>query len=101
MATETTEVKEEKLSFIMDDEEFLTRKGAMKEMKIGATTLAKEIKCGNIVPYDLPHGSGDGDGYGYGYGSGYGDGYGFSKASVREWMNNRKKKFLAKLRAKK
>jgi hypothetical protein len=38
----------------------------MKEMKIGATTLAKEIKCGNIVPYDLPHG------------------YGFSKASVRE-----------------
>lgn len=72
MATATTEVKEEKLSFIMDDEEFLTRKGAMKE-----------IKCGNIVPYDLPHG------------------YGFSKASVREWMNNRKKKFLLKLKAKK
>lgn len=83
MATATTEAKEEKLSFIMDDEEFLTRKGAMKEMKIGATTLAKEIKCGNIVPYDLPHG------------------YGFSKASVREWMNNRKKKFLQKLKAKK
>lgn len=83
MATATTEVKEEKLSFIMDDEEFLTRKGAMKEMKIGATTLAKEIRLGNITPYNLPHG------------------YAFSKASVREWMNNRKKKFLAKLRAKK
>lgn len=83
MAEATTEAKEEKLSFIMDDEEFLTRKGAMKEMKIGATTLAKEIRLGNITPYDLPHG------------------YGFSKASVREWMNNRKKKFLAKLRAKK
>ncbi len=53
MEEATTEKKEEKLSFIMDDEEFLTRKGAMKEMKIGATTLAKEIKCGNIVPYDL------------------------------------------------
>ena len=83
MATATTEFKEEKLSFIMDDEEFLTRKGAMKEMKIGATTLAKEIRLGNITPYNLPHG------------------YAFSKASVREWMNNRRKKFLAKLRAKK
>lgn len=83
MATATTEVKEEKLSFTMDDEEFLTRKGAMKEMKIGSTTLAKEIRLGNITPYNLPHG------------------YAFSKASVREWMNNRKKKFLAKLRAKK
>ena len=28
-------------------------------------------------------------------------GYGFPKASVREWMNNRKKKFKDKLRAKK
>lgn len=83
MAEATAEVNDDKLTFIMDDEEFLTRKGAMKEMNIGATTLAKEIKCGNIVPYDLPHG------------------YGFSKASVREWMNNRRKKFLQKLKAKK
>jgi hypothetical protein len=82
MATATTEVKEEKLSFMMDDEEFLTRLGAMREMKIGATTLAKEIRLGNITPYNLPHG------------------YAFSKASVREWMNNRKKKFLQKLKAK-
>ena len=82
--TETaTEIKEEKLSFIMDDEEFLTRLGAMKEMKIGATTLAKEIRLGNITPYPFSFG------------------YGFSKASVREWMNNRRKKFLAKLKAKK
>ena len=83
MATATTEVKEEKLSFMMDDEEFLTRLGAMREMKIGATTLAKEIRLGNITPYNLPHG------------------YAFSKASVCEWMNNRKKKFLQKLKAKK
>lgn len=83
MATATTEVKEEKLSFMMDDEEFLTRLGAMREMKIGATTLAKEIRLGNITPYNLPHG------------------YAFSKASVREWMNNRRKKFLLKLKAKK
>ena len=55
----------------------------MKEMKIGATTLAKEIRLGNIIPYIFSFG------------------YGFSKASVREWMNNRRKKFLAKLRAKK
>lgn len=82
MAEATTEVKEEKLSFMMDDEEFLTRKGAMKEMKIGATTLAKEIRLGNITPYPFSFG------------------YGFSKASVREWMNNRKKKFLLKLKAK-
>ena len=82
MATATTEVKEEKLSFIMDDEEFLTRLVAMRDMKIGATTLAKEIRLGNITPYNLPHG------------------YAFSKASVREWMNNRKKKFLQKLKAK-
>lgn len=82
MAEATTEVKEEKLSFMMDDEEFLTRLGAMREMKIGATTLAKEIRLGNITPYNLPHG------------------YAFSKASVREWMNNRKKKFLMKLKAK-
>ena len=82
MAEATTEVKEEKLSFMMDDEEFLTRIGAMREMKIGATTLAKEIRLGNITPYNLPHG------------------YAFSKASVREWMNNRRKKFLLKLKAK-
>lgn len=81
--TETaTEIKEEKLSFIMDDEEFLTRLGAMKEMKIGATTLAKEIRLGNIIPYIFSFG------------------YGFSKASVREWMNNRRKKFLMKLKSK-
>ena len=83
MATATTEVKEEKLSFIMDGEEFWTRNGVMKEMKIGATTLAKEIRLGNITPNIFTFG------------------YGFSKASVREWMNNRKKKFLATLRAKK
>lgn len=82
MAEATTEVKEEKLSFMMDGEEFLSRLGAMREMKIGATTLAKEIRLGNITPYNLPHG------------------YAFSKASVREWMNNRKKKFLMKLKAK-
>ena len=82
MATATTGVKEEKLSFMMDDEEFLTRLGAMREMKIGATTLAKEIRLGNITPYNLPHG------------------YAFSKASVREWMNNRRKKFLQKLKSK-
>lgn len=83
MEESTTEANEEKLSFLMDGEEFLTRKGAMMEMQIGATTLAKEIRLGNITPYPFSFG------------------YGFSKASVREWMNNRKKKFLAKLRAKK
>lgn len=82
MATATTEVKDDKLSFIMDDEEFLTRLGAMKEMKIGATTLAKEIRLGNITPYPFPFG------------------YGFSKASIREWMNNRRKKFLMKRKSK-
>ena len=64
--TETaTKTKEEKLSFMMDGEEFLTRNGAMREMKIGATTLAKEIRLGNITPYPFSFG------------------YGFSKASVR------------------
>lgn len=82
MAEATTEAKEEKLSFMMDDEEFLTRKGAMKEMKIGATTLAKEIRIGNITPYPFSFG------------------YGFSKASVREWMEKRKKKFMMKVKAK-
>lgn len=82
MTGTTTRTKEKKLSFIMDDEEFLTREGAMMEMQIGATTLAKEIRLGNITPYDLPHG------------------YAFSKASVREWMNNRRKKFLQKLKSK-
>ena len=83
MEETATEIKDENLSFVIDDEEFWTRKGVMKEMKIGATTLAKEIRLGNITPYPFPFG------------------YGFSKASVREWMNNRKKKFSAKLRAKK
>ena len=83
MTGTTTRTKEKKLSFIMDDEEFLTREGAMMEMQIGATTLAKEIRIGNITPYPFSFG------------------YGFSKASVREWMNNRKKKFKDKQRAKK
>ena len=83
MEETATEIKDEKLSFVFDGEEFWTRNGVMKEMKIGATTLAKEIRLGNITPNIFTFG------------------YGFPKASVREWMNNRKKKFLAKLRAKK
>ena len=82
MEESTTEIKDEKLSFVIDGEEFWTRNGARREMKIGATTLAKEIRLGNIIPYIFSFG------------------YGFSKPSVREWMNNRRKKFLQKLKAK-
>lgn len=82
MATATT-LDFTKDTVVFMDDEYYTTIGALKAMGIGKTTLSKEIRLGNITPYNLPHG------------------YAFSKASVREWMNNRRKKFLMKLKAKK